>query len=92
MPVAAVRQHIARREPPPPIVDDLIRATYRAVVADHRRARRNRARMMGTLPAGDGHVASPIGWSGRDFSGAGLKTAGLPPPGRVEGAAREAAA
>ncbi|MBX9700559.1 MAG: TetR/AcrR family transcriptional regulator [Acetobacteraceae bacterium] len=39
-PVAAVRQHILRREPPPPLVDAMLRATYRAVVADHRRARR----------------------------------------------------
>ncbi len=35
MPVGAVRQHLHRREPPPPIVDDLIRLTYRAVVADY---------------------------------------------------------
>jgi AcrR family transcriptional regulator len=41
MPVAVVRQHLHRREPPPPIVDDLIRLTYRAVVADYR-ARRSR--------------------------------------------------
>ncbi len=51
VPVAAVRQHIARREPPPPIVDDLIRATFRAVVADHRRSRRARPRAAG--PAAD---------------------------------------
>jgi AcrR family transcriptional regulator len=36
MPVAAVRQHLHRREPPPPIVDELIRIAYRAVVADYR--------------------------------------------------------
>jgi AcrR family transcriptional regulator len=36
MPVGAVRQHLHRREPPPPIVDELIRITYRAVVADYR--------------------------------------------------------
>ncbi|MBD0275194.1 MAG: TetR family transcriptional regulator [Acetobacteraceae bacterium] len=59
VPVAAVRQHIARREPPPPIVDELIRATYRAVVADHRRARRNRTRTTGTPPAGGGHGPRP---------------------------------
>lgn len=35
VPVAAVRQHIVRREPPPLLVDELICATYRAVVADH---------------------------------------------------------
>ena len=40
VPVAAVRQHLYRREPPPPIVDDLIRATYRAVVNEYRRKRR----------------------------------------------------
>src|SRR6185312_9944645 len=34
VPVAAVRQHLVRREPPPPLVDRLISATYRAVVAD----------------------------------------------------------
>jgi AcrR family transcriptional regulator len=41
MPVGAVRQHLYRREPPPPIVDELIRVTYRAIVADYS-ARRNR--------------------------------------------------
>ena len=52
--VAAVRQHIARREPPPPIVDELIRATYRAVVADHRRVRGSRTRTTGVMPAEGG--------------------------------------
>lgn len=32
VPVAAVRQHLYRREPPPPIVDELIAATYRTIV------------------------------------------------------------
>src|ERR1044072_8367600 len=32
VPVAAVRQHLRRREPPPQIVDDLIRAAYLAVI------------------------------------------------------------
>jgi hypothetical protein len=32
VPVAAVRQHLRRREPPPAIVDELIRTTYDAVV------------------------------------------------------------
>ena len=41
MPVGAVRQHLQRREPPPPIVDELIRITYRAIVAEYS-ARRNR--------------------------------------------------
>ena len=36
VPVAAVRRHLERREPPPPIVDELIRITYRAVVDDYR--------------------------------------------------------
>jgi len=39
VPVAAVRQHLMRREAPPPIVDRLIRTTYRAVVADYRTRR-----------------------------------------------------
>jgi AcrR family transcriptional regulator len=37
VPVAAVRQHLYRREPPPPLVDELIRTTYRAVMRGHRR-------------------------------------------------------
>ena len=36
VPVAAVRQYLVRREPPPPIVDRLIGVTYAAVVADYR--------------------------------------------------------
>jgi hypothetical protein len=36
VPVVAVRQHLVRREPPPPIVDRLIRVTYAAVIADYR--------------------------------------------------------
>ncbi len=43
VPVAAVRQHLLRREPPPPLVDRLIRVTYRAVIADYR-ARKARPR------------------------------------------------
>src|SRR6266576_2015283 len=35
MPVGAVRQHLHRREPPPPIVDELIRLAYRAVIEDY---------------------------------------------------------
>src|SRR5947209_5400609 len=35
LPVGAVRQHLHRREPPPPSVDDLIRITYRAVLDDY---------------------------------------------------------
>jgi AcrR family transcriptional regulator len=40
VPVAAVRQHLIRGEPPPPIVDRMIRTTYRAVLADYRREKR----------------------------------------------------
>jgi AcrR family transcriptional regulator len=40
VPVAAVSRHLRRREPPPPIVDELIRSTYRAVIADYRARRR----------------------------------------------------
>lgn len=36
VPVSVVRQHLRRREPPPSLVDDLIRATYHAVIADYR--------------------------------------------------------
>jgi hypothetical protein len=40
MPVGAVRQHLQRREKPPPIVDELIRLTYDAVTADYHARRR----------------------------------------------------
>ncbi len=36
LPVAVVRQHLMRGEKPPPLVDQLIRTTYAAVVADYR--------------------------------------------------------
>jgi AcrR family transcriptional regulator len=36
LPVAVVRQHLLRGEQPPPLVDRIIRTTYRAVVADYR--------------------------------------------------------
>lgn len=36
VPVAAVRQHVLLGEPPPKLVDDLIRVTYQAVVAAYR--------------------------------------------------------
>ena len=42
VPVAAVRQHLRRREPPPPIVDELIRATYIAIVGDHPNRKRTK--------------------------------------------------
>ena len=38
VPVGAVRQHLRRSETPPPIVDELIRITYRAVVDAYRAA------------------------------------------------------
>jgi AcrR family transcriptional regulator len=40
VPVAAVRQHLLRGEPPPPLVDRLLRTTYRAVIADYRAYKR----------------------------------------------------
>jgi AcrR family transcriptional regulator len=33
VPLAAVKQHLERREPPPPLVDELITTTFRAIVA-----------------------------------------------------------
>jgi len=36
VPIAAVRGHLQRREPPPPLVDELIATTYRAVVGGRR--------------------------------------------------------
>lgn len=42
LPVAAMRPYLVRRETPPPIVDRLIRVTYRAVVADQRAGVRRR--------------------------------------------------
>jgi hypothetical protein len=43
LPVATVRQHLLRGQPPPQLVDHIIRATYRAVLADYR-ARKKRSR------------------------------------------------
>ena len=40
LPVAVVRQHLTRGEKPPPLVDQLIRTTYAAVVADYRLRRK----------------------------------------------------
>ena len=37
LPVAVVRQHVSRGEQPPLLIDRIIRATYRAVLADYRR-------------------------------------------------------
>jgi AcrR family transcriptional regulator len=36
LPVAVVRQHLSRGEPPPQLVDRIIRATYGAVLEDYR--------------------------------------------------------
>lgn len=44
LPVAAVRQHLLRGEPPPALIDRIIRATYRAVVADYRAREKGRSR------------------------------------------------
>jgi AcrR family transcriptional regulator len=35
VPIAAVKPHLERRERPPPLVDELITKTYRAIVGDH---------------------------------------------------------
>jgi AcrR family transcriptional regulator len=39
VPVAAVKQHLQRREPPPPLVDELIRRTYHAIIDPNKRRR-----------------------------------------------------
>jgi AcrR family transcriptional regulator len=46
VPLAAVKPHLQRREPPPPVVNELVRATYEAVVggAAARSKRRSVAR------------------------------------------------
>jgi AcrR family transcriptional regulator len=36
VPISAVRQHLERREPPPPLVDELIAKTYRAITGPPR--------------------------------------------------------
>jgi AcrR family transcriptional regulator len=40
IPLAAVKQHLQRREPPPPLVDELIATTYRAIVDLAKRRRK----------------------------------------------------
>jgi len=40
VPLAAVKQHLQRREPPPPLVDDLIPTTYRAILSSAKRRRK----------------------------------------------------
>ena len=54
VPVAAVRQHLLRREPPPPIVDRLIGTTFRAVAADYR----GRQHRSGATDAGSSEEAA----------------------------------
>ncbi len=43
LPVAVVRQHLAHGEAPPPLVDQIIRTTYAAVIADYQ-SRKTRPR------------------------------------------------
>src|SRR3974377_1436383 len=40
VPLAAVKQHLQRREPPPALVDDLIATTYSAIVSSAKRRRK----------------------------------------------------
>lgn len=42
VPVAAVRPDLQRRQIPPPLVDDLVRATYHAIIGDRRARQRPR--------------------------------------------------
>jgi len=49
LPVTLVRQHLLLAEPPPPLIDRIIRATYRAILADYR-ARKSRTRSRHTGP------------------------------------------
>jgi AcrR family transcriptional regulator len=43
LPVAVVRQHLVRGEKPPPLVDEIIRTTYAAIMADYQ-PRKSRTR------------------------------------------------
>ena len=43
VPIAAVRQHLQQREAPPPLVDELITVTYRAVVGTGASERRSKS-------------------------------------------------
>jgi hypothetical protein len=43
LPIATVRQHLLRGEAPPQLIDQIIRTTYRAVVADYRTRKSVRA-------------------------------------------------
>ena len=61
VPVAAVRRHLERRETPPPIVDELIRITYRAVVDDYRTRTRS-----GDADGDTGMPAPPVSLRGGD--------------------------
>jgi AcrR family transcriptional regulator len=50
VPVAAVRQHLLRSEPPPPLVDHMIALTFRAVLADYRSGNGRAPTQSGTAP------------------------------------------
>lgn len=43
LPIATVRQHLLRGEPPPPLIDQIIEATYHAVLENYR-TRKKRSR------------------------------------------------
>ena len=45
LPVAVVRRHLERGEKPPPLVDDIIRTTYAAILADYQ-SRKSPARSL----------------------------------------------
>jgi hypothetical protein len=40
LPIATVRQHLLRREPPPPVIDQIIQACYDAVLANYRKRKK----------------------------------------------------
>ena len=44
VPLAAVKEHLRRHEPPPPLVDELIAKTYHAIVGNDRRVHRENLR------------------------------------------------
>jgi AcrR family transcriptional regulator len=68
VPVAAVSQHLRRRELPPPIIDELITATFRAVVSDYQTVPIRR-RGGQTLPMGK----TSVGALGRNYNVANSK-------------------
>jgi AcrR family transcriptional regulator len=40
LPIATVRQHLHRGEPPPPVIDQIIQASYDAVLANYRKRKK----------------------------------------------------